>query len=69
MTQPLKDLQGLRSRGGIAHLTGRDAGKAVAQMEIAGMSPEAAFNHICHRLTVALEGMAALFAQGQAGVE
>jgi hypothetical protein len=67
MTQPLKDLQGLRSRGGIAHLGGRDADKAVAQMEITGMSPEAAFNKICHRLTVALEAMAALFAQGRGG--
>lgn len=49
-----KNLQRLRSSGGIAHLSGADRDKAVERMGIVGMSPQQAFDSICLRLTDAL---------------
>lgn len=53
-SRALRDLQALRSRGGIAHLENSASTAAAAEMGIAGLGAQAAFDAIVARLTTAL---------------
>lgn len=58
----LRDLQGFRSRGGIAHLENSNSAKAAEALGISGLSNLDAFNSIAERLTAALSGIAEIIA-------
>jgi hypothetical protein len=60
-TSALRDLQRLRSAGGIAHLSGSGRSSAVDRIGITDMTPPRAFDHICTRTAEALEQLAQLF--------
>ena len=53
-SRPLRDLQALRSRGGIAHLENSASAKAAAEIGVSGLGAQAAFDTIVARLTAAL---------------
>lgn len=61
--KPLRDVQQLRSAGGVAHLAGSDVDKVLARTGIAGLAPHQAFESLCGRLTDALSQLGALLAQ------
>ena len=60
-TAVLRDLQRLRSAGGIAHLSGKNREKVLDQIGIVGMKPNEAFDHICTLVSEALEALAERF--------
>jgi hypothetical protein len=64
-TTVLRDLQHLRSAGGIAHLSGKNREKALERIGIVGLKPNEAFDHICTLASEALETLADLFSQYQ----
>ncbi len=57
VTVILRDLQGFRSRGGVAHLAGSDRAKAEAAVGITGLSNAAAFESVVLRLTACLNAV------------
>lgn len=61
--RPFRDVQLLRSAGGVAHLAGSDVDKVLTRTGIAGLSPQAAFESLCTRLTEAVLQLGALLAQ------
>lgn len=60
-SKSLRDLQALRSRGGIAHLENSASRAAAAAMGVEDMGAMDAFNEILSRVTDSLERMAKLF--------
>lgn len=60
-TSMLRDLQHLRSAGGIAHLSGSGRDSAIDRIGITAMTPPQAFDHICTRTAKALERLTRLF--------
>lgn len=59
---PFRDVQRLRSAGGVAHLAASDVGKVLAKTGIAGLSPHEAFEGVCERLTEAIRKLGARLA-------
>jgi hypothetical protein len=64
-TAVLRDLQRLRSAGGIAHLSGKNREKVLDQIGIVGMKPNEAFDHICTLVSEALEALTERFNEWQ----
>ncbi|MEU4220859.1 hypothetical protein [Actinoplanes sp. NPDC026623] len=60
VTAILRDLQGFRSRGGIAHLAGSGKAKAAAALEITDLSNVEAFESVVARATACLEAITSL---------
>lgn len=58
VVQPLKDLQTLRSRGGIAHYSGSGADDVLAQIAGDARTPAEVFTKICAKLTGSLNSIA-----------
>lgn len=56
-SRALRDLQSLRSRGGIAHLENSASARAAEDMGITGLVAQAAFDTIVARLTTALSSI------------
>lgn len=60
ITAILRELQSFRSKGGIAHLAGSQRGKAVAALDIVGLSNVEAFESVVVRVTACLVALAEL---------
>ncbi len=64
IVEPLRALQNLRSRSGIAHMAGRGREKALVQMDIKGKKPQEAFETIVGQLVWMLQELDKLFEEG-----
>lgn len=53
----LRTIQRLRSRGGIAHLTGKERAAIEVELGIAELAPRRAFDSICLQIVSALESL------------
>lgn len=61
-TKVLRDLYGVRSRGGVAHLSNSDSKRALANLGIDGLRPIQAFDHIVRQVTEAVTTIGDLLA-------
>jgi hypothetical protein len=59
----LRDLQGFRSRGGVAHLGGSGKGKAAKDLGISGLSNWDAFESVTIRITACLNALLELMSE------
>lgn len=60
VTAPLRQLQALRSRGGVAHLRNSQSDRAASELGILDKPPLEAFNSIVEMLAVSLNALTAL---------
>lgn len=60
VTAPLRQLQALRSRGGVAHLRNSQSDRAASELGILGKPPLEAFNSIVEMLAMSLDALTAL---------
>lgn len=66
-TQPLRDLQELRSQGGFAHYTGRSADEAFTRVAGIACTTSDIFENICVSVTDAVDSVAATIESAVAG--
>ena len=69
MTAVLRELQGFRSKGGVAHLAGSQRYKAEAALEISGLSNLEAFESVAVRVTAFLTALTELMSEALRMVE
>jgi len=65
----LRELQGFRSKGGVAHLAGSQRKKAEAALEISGLSNLEAFESVTVRATACLTALTELMSEALRRVE
>jgi hypothetical protein len=61
LVQPLRDLYALRSRGGIAHLPGKDRERLLSRLGVSGLGSAELFDEVVRWLIASLKGLTNLF--------